>query len=130
MEQSKLIFNGQHLEDEKRLFDYNIQSESTLYLPDWIAGVKGIGILIPQYYRIPRATLCKRIPRVTHFKLGFGDTKQSLGLVDIAQAISLWNWDGIMPRPVSPTLVVHRQVELPLLRRMMRRAFNCPRVRS
>ena len=36
------------------------------------------------------------------------DTKQSLGLVNTAQAISLWDWDGIMPGPpVSLTLVVY-----------------------
>jgi hypothetical protein len=29
-------------------------------------------------------------------------------LVDIAQAISLWDWDGIMPGPVSLTLVAAR----------------------
>ena len=42
------------------------------------------------------------------------DTKQSLGLVNTAQAISLWDWDGIMPGPVkvSLTLVVYRQVDL------------------
>jgi len=30
---------------------------------------------------------------------GHRDTKQSLGLVNTAQAISLWDWDGIMPGP-------------------------------
>ena len=44
----QLIFNGQQLEDKKRFFDYNIQTEATLDLqiplhlhaplPDWIAG--------------------------------------------------------------------------------------------
>ena len=60
-------------------------------------------------------------------------TKQSLGLVNVAQAISLWDWDGIMPGPVSMTLVVniYRQVDLPLLLRVIiQRAFDCPRVKS
>ena len=56
--------------------------------------------------------------------------KRSLGLANIAQAISLWDWDGIMPGSVSPTLVVNskRQVDLLLLLRVMRLAFDCPRV--
>jgi hypothetical protein len=37
---------------------------------------------------------------------GFPDKKRSLGLVDIAQAISLWDWDGIMPGPVSLAFVL------------------------
>ena len=54
--------------------------------------------------------------------------KRSLGLVNIAQAISLWDWDGIMPGSVSLTLVVNkRQVDLLLLLRVMRLAFDCPR---
>ena len=63
-----------------------------------------------------------------------GDTKQSLGLVNTAQAISLWDWDGIMPGPVSLTLVVvniYHQVHLPLLLRIiMLLAFDCPRATS
>ena len=54
--------------------------------------------------------------------------KRSLGLVNIAQAIALWDWDGIMPGSVSLTLVVNkRQVDLLLLLRVMRLAFDCPR---
>ena len=59
-------------------------------------------------------------------------TKQSLGLVNAAQAIALWNWDGIMPGPaVSRTLVVYRLIDLLLiLRVIMQLAFDCPRARS
>ena len=61
-----------------------------------------------------------------------GDTKQSLGLVNTAQAISLWDWDGIMPGPVSLTIIVvnKRQVDLLSLLRVMQLAFDCPRARS
>ena len=61
-----------------------------------------------------------------------GYTKQSLGLVNTAQAISLWDWDGIMPGPVSLTLVVniYRQSYLPLLLRVSQLAFDCPRAKS
>ena len=51
----------------------------------------------------------------------------------IAQAISLWDWDGIMPGPVSLTLVVYRQVQvdlLLLLRVILQLAFDCPRATS
>ena len=42
--------------------------------------------------------------------------RQSLGLVNIAHAISLCDWDGVMPGPVSLTLVIniYRQVDFPL----------------
>ena len=42
---------------------------------------------------------------VLRLRGGGGDTKKSLGLVNGAQAISLWDWDGIMPGPVSLTSV-------------------------
>ena len=59
------------------------------------------------------------------------DTKQSLGLVAIAQAISLWDWDGKMPGPVSLKLAVYRQVELLLICRIkIQLAFDCPRAWS
>ena len=63
---------------------------------------------------------------------GHRDTKQSLGLVNTAQAISLWDWDGIMPGRVSLTLVVniYRQVDLPLLLRVIQLAFDYPRATS
>ena len=40
-------------------------------------------------------------------------------LDSIAQAISLWDWDGIMPGPVSMTSVVYRQCDLLLLLRVI-----------
>ena len=62
---------------------------------------------------------------------GVGDTKESLGLINIAQAISLWDWDGIMPGPVSLTLAIYRQVDLPqLLREIRQLAFDCPKATS
>jgi hypothetical protein len=61
---------------------------------------------------------------------GSGDTKRSLGLVDIAQAISLWDWDGIMPGPVSLTVVVNIYRQVDLLREIMQLVFDCPRATS
>ena len=62
------------MEDRQTIVEYGIQKELTIYV-------------------------------VLRFRGGgFVDaTKKSLGLIDIAQAISLWDWDGIMPGPVSLT---------------------------
>ena len=59
-------------------------------------------------------------------------TKESLGLVNTAQAISLWDWDGIMPGPVGLTSVVsiYRLDYLPLLRLIMELVFDYPRATS
>ena len=60
---------------------------------------------------------------------GGGFDHKTLG--GIAKAISLWDWDGIMPGPVGLTSVVNRQVDLMLLLRViMQLAFDCPRVTS
>ena len=60
---------------------------------------------------------------------GGGFDHKTLG--GIAKAISLWDWDGIMPGTVSLASVVHRQVGLLLLLRViMQLAFDCPRVTS
>ena len=49
----------------------------------------------------------------------------------ITQAISLWDWDGIMPGRVGLTSVVYRQVDLLLLLRViMQLVFDCPRATS
>ena len=63
---------------------------------------------------------------------GGGSNIKQLGLVNAAQAISLWDWDGIMPGPVSLTLVVNKhQDDTPfLLRVIMQLAFDCPRAMS
>ena len=57
---------------------------------------------------------------------GSRDTKQSLGLVNTAQAISLWDWDGIMPGPpvgLISVVNIYRLDDLPLLRVIMQLAF-------
>ena len=59
------------MDDERTISDYEIQDDETLYLFHRLRGGGG----------------------------GHFDTKQSLGLIDIAQAISLWNWNGIMITP-------------------------------
>ena len=62
---------------------------------------------------------------------GGGSTIKKLGLVNAAQAVSLWDWDGIMPGPVSLTSVIYRQVNLPfILRVIMQLAFDCSRATS
>ena len=41
------------------------------------------------------------IHAILRLRGGDRSIKESLGLINIAQAIALWNWDGIMPGPVS-----------------------------
>ena len=79
-------------------------------------------------YGIQKDVTFHLVPRL---RGGGGSTIEQLGLINAAQAIALWNWDGIMPGRVSLTLVVYRQVDLPLLLRVVKQlAFDCPRVTS
>jgi hypothetical protein len=89
------------LEDRRTISEYGIQEDVTFHL---VVRLRGRGCA--------------------------NDIKRSLGLVVIAQAMSLWDWDGIMPGPVSLTVVViiYRQVDL--LRVIMHMAFDCLRARS
>ena len=66
-----LLFGGKLLEDRWTIYEYGISDGGIIV---FLLRLRGGG---------PQAD----------------DTKDSLGLVDIAQAISLWNWDGIMPGP-------------------------------
>ena len=102
-DQQRLVFDGKHLEDRRTISDYEIQKDVTFHLILRLRGGWSAGDL----------------------------KKKSLGLDNVAQAISLWDWDGIMPGPVSLTLVVYHQVNLPLLPRVIRQlAFVCPRAMS
>ena len=65
------------MENGRTISDYGIQDEDTLKLVPRLAGGGG-----PDH------------------------SKESFGLYNIAQAISLWDWDGIMPGPVSLTLAI------------------------
>ena len=99
----QLIFKGQRLEDKKLIFDYNIQRESTVDL-------KRTGYItthsLEKLSAYPRAS---RPVSFTVIKQKKKERKnlQSLGLVGIAQAISLWDWDGVIPGMVSLTLYVN-----------------------
>ena len=79
------------------------------------------------YYGIQKEVTITLTPTLSFYSGGHG-TKKLFGLESIAYAISLWDWDGIMPGLVSLTLVVYRQVDLQLLLRViMQVAFDCPR---
>ena len=186
MQHWQLVFDGQQLEDKKLVFDYNIQSESTLDLlphhslhlhapfPNWIIDdsiiitirtltwrtfqihfentntIEYVKSRIQDMENIPTGGQSKPdlehnfwqvcfvwrtdqqrlisggkqledghtisdcgiqeeaiillVPRLRGG--GSRDTKKLLGLVDIAQAISLCDWDGIMPGHVSLNLVI------------------------
>ena len=69
------------MEDERTISDYGFQEEVTLIV---IRRMRGGGGDSPDHI------------------------KRLFGLYNIAQAISLWDWDGIMPGSVSLTLVVYR----------------------
>ena len=85
----QLIFEGRQLEDKKLVFD-QLKDRRTIY--DY--GIqKDVTILLVLRLRGGGASDVEAM-------------KISLGLVDIAQAISLWDWDGIMPGPVSVTTLV------------------------
>ena len=102
--EQRLILKGKTLNDERTISEYEIQEDATLHLVLRLRGGGG----------------------------GHFNTKQSLGLIDIAQAISLWDWDGIMPGQVSLTYLVniHLQIDLQLpFREIMQLAFDCPRAR-
>ena len=73
-DQQRLVFAGKQLEDGRLISEYKVTEESCIHL----------------------------VPRLTNG--GYSDKKYSLGLVDIAQAVTLWDWDGIMPGPVSLTI--------------------------
>ena len=92
------------MEDGRTISDYGIKKESTLHIILRLSGGGGPN----------RPKKNKRI-----------------GLDNIAQGISLWDWDGIMPGPVSLTLFVYNIVDLTLLLRViMQLAFDCPRATS
>jgi hypothetical protein len=76
-DQQRLIYAGKQLADGRLISEYKVEEESCIHLVLRLSGG------------------------------GYNDTKRSLGLVDIAQAISLWDWDGIVPGPVSLTVVVN-----------------------
>ena len=101
----QLIFKGQRLEDKKLIFDYNIQRESTVDLKR-----TGHNIVLNNYYASLFAyrRASRPVSVFTAIKQKKKERKnlQSLGLVGIAQAISLWDWDGVIPGMVSLTLYV------------------------
>jgi hypothetical protein len=99
-DQQRLLYAGKQLEDGRIISEYGVKEDSYVYL--FLRLIGG----------------------------GYSDTKYSLGLVDIAQAISLWDWDGIMPGPVSLTVVVDIYCQVELFREIMERAFDCPKARS
>ena len=131
----RLIFKGQRLEDKKLIFDYNIQRESTV---DFTCTGHDLDRLLKIHARLLTSRRASRPVSVfTAIKQKKKERKdlQSLGLVGIAQAISLWDWDGVIPGMVSLTLYVniYCQVDFPLLLlrvRNMQLAFDCPRATS
>ena len=111
------------MQDGQTISDCRIQQESTLHLT-LLLTVGGDGFDLP-FYSGGSGFGLKNL-----FCSGGGGFDREK-FVFIAQAISLWDWDGIMPGPVSLTSVVCRQVDLLLLLRViMQLAFGCPRATS